>query len=469
MRGAAQDGRALAYEVLERIERGGAYLGPALSAALNRAAKIDPRERSLATELAYGVLRWALALDAAIATHSKNSLDTLEPEVLMLLRLGAYQLLFLRVPDHAAVSETVTLAKTVGLKRASGLINAILRKLSGTALEALTLPPTGDLAYQLRVSAGFPEWITQDWLESLGPEALRAEALAINQAAPLSLRAPSEAVREEALLELQEAGFELSRAGRSSVGLLLTGAGDPERLPGYDRLRLGAQDEAAQLIGDFCLAPGKSPLKIETFIEPCAAPGGKSFRLLQALPKLRGVAIDLHKSRTRRVQEEATRLGLVDRLEIYAADATRPIPALDKDRLFELVLIDAPCSGLGTLRRHPEIKLRRGPEDVERLAALQRSLYDAGLRLLRPGGRLVLAICSFTQAEAKAMQDFADAHPELQAEGLAAGAESADAGGEGADFAASLRGLVNEQGVMQSWTARDGMDPFYARRFRLAE
>ncbi|MDF1564009.1 MAG: transcription antitermination factor NusB [Deltaproteobacteria bacterium] len=447
--------RRIALEVLERVEEGGAFANAALNAALERAGVIDPRERALATELAYGTLRQTLALDWRIAQVSTRPLEELEPRVRLLLRLGAYQLFHLRIPDHAAVSETVAQAHALHLERATGFINAVLRALIRLREEALAPPLAVDPATHLLIEQGLPPWLFEAWREALPVEELAALAATIQQPAPLTLRAASPEAREAALAHLVEAGLAARPTPRSPLGILLEGAGTPEKLPGWDELGLQSQDEGAQLATLFALAEGPTPLTPGIVLDPCAAPGGKTAHLAQALPDARIFASDLHASRARRLSREIARLGLGERVEIHAADATLPMPYLDEAGVqADLLVLDAPCSGLGTLRSHPEIKLRRGPEDVTRLAGLQERLLTSLAPRVAPGGRLVFIVCTWTKEETlQQIEYFEEEHPEFEREPVV-------------EPGAALEGLVDEEHLFATWPHRDNVDGFFGVRWR---
>lgn len=436
--------RRIAFDVLLRVEEGGAFANAALDAALRTEGRTDERDRALTTELVYGTLRRALALDVVVARHTSRLLEEVDLPVRVLLRLGAYQVLHLRVPDHAAVAETVEVAKEV-TRSGAGFVNAVLRAMvKGGAGSG----PASTPAEQLLESDGLPLWLYEEWSAHLEADEVVALARAINEPAPVTVRAASEAVRDEAVARIEGA----RPTERSRVGLHLGGGGLAESIEGWDALGLQSQDEAAQLVTTFAIASGAEPLTIERVLDPCAAPGGKTCHLAQALPGAKVVAADLHQRRALRITEEAARLGLADRVEAYPADGTRPLPFADEGG-FDLVLLDAPCTGLGTLQRHPEIKLRRGPDDVRRLAELQTKLLENLCRYVRRGGRFVYAVCTSTEAEGPAqVRRFLEAHPEFKLEPVSDGFE----------------GIVDEAGFFWTWPHRHRMDGFFAARLRRA-
>ena len=443
------DGRRLAHEVLIRVERDRAWANVTLDAALRGASGLPSRERGLATELVYGTLRRALALDWALSHYSERPIEALDPEVRAALRLGAYQILHLRVPDRAAVHTTVDLIAQGKHRRAKGFINAVLRRLAADGLPPLpdaALDPAGALL----AKEGLPQWLYALWAEALPSGELEAVAAEVNQPVPQALRAPSPAARDEAVawfLEAKGPGGAALKASPSPLApqaLFVEGGTSPDQLPGFEALRLQPQDVAAQLVSHFAVAPGAEPLAPTRVLDACAAPGGKTCHLAQLLPEATVVATELHRRRAERVQQEATRLGLSERVEAHAADATLPLPFAEEGS-FDLILLDAPCSGLGTLRRHPEIKLIRDLADLERLADLQGRLLENAARYLRPGGRLVYAVCTWSPQEGpEQVARFLDAHPDFALE----------PGPDGP--------------TLETWPHREGADGFYAVRLRRA-
>ena len=388
----ATPGRKIAFEVLLRVEAGGAYASRALDAALAQAGALDPREAGLATELVYGTLRRALALDAALAPHSRRPFAELDPAARVALRLGAYQLLHLGTPAHAAVGETVALAKGVEHGRAAGYVNAVLRALARSPSPPAPPPLAADPAGHVAAAEALPRWIAEEWVAWLGPDEALALARAMNGPAPLCLRARDPA----ALLgRLREAGLAASPAPRSPEGIVLAGgsAGQVARAAGG--LAFQVQDEAAQLVTRF--AAGELAGQRARVLDACAAPGGKAFHLAELLaPGSEVVAVELHPRKADELAKEAGRRGLAVR--VVCADAAKAIPGLEEGS-FDAVLVDAPCAGLGTLRRHPELKLRREAKDLPRMAALQHEILAAVARYARPGAPVTYSICSLSRSE----------------------------------------------------------------------
>ena len=381
--------RRIAAEVLMRVARGGAFANLALDAALRQSGILEPREAALATELSYGTLRWQLQLDRALAAHSDRAVEDLDDPVKVALRIGAFELLHhAKVPARAAVNEAVELVKELDAARAAGFANAVLRRLAETRSPP---PPPGaeaDPAGHIAAVTAHPRWLVDKWVQWLGGEETRRLCDADQQLAPATVRVRRGA-RDKAMQALAQ--YE-PRPGRYSPDALVLGPGTPPALDieGHDDGLFQAQDEAAQLVSLFA-----APAPDAVVLDACAAPGGKACHLADMSARV--LAVDLHARKANTIEEAARRLQLTN-LEARAADATLPIPGVALES-FDLVLLDAPCTGLGTLRRHPEVKLRRTPEDVDRLAALQAKLLASVQRYVKPGGLLVYALCTLTREE----------------------------------------------------------------------
>jgi 16S rRNA (cytosine967-C5)-methyltransferase len=384
--------RAIAFDVLLRVEEGGAFASRALDAALSQVGALDPREVGLATELTYGTLRRALSLDAALAPHSSRPIEKLDPATRVLLRLGAYQLLHLGTAPHAAVGETVELAKQRDHGRAAGYVNAVLRAL----LRAGPAAPPPDLATDpaghLAAAEALPRWLAEEWVAWLGRDEALALARAMNAAAPLTIRSPR---RDALLAAVRQAGLEARPCERSPDGLVLAGGSVAALARAAGALPFQVQDEGAQLAT--LMAAGHLRGQTARVLDACAAPGGKAFHLAELLgPGSQVVAVELHPRKAEVLRQEARRRGLD--VTVVCADASRPVPGLAEGS-FDAVLVDAPCAGLGTLRRHPELKLRRDAPDLTRLAALQLEILRASARYARPGAPVTYALCSLSRAE----------------------------------------------------------------------
>ncbi|MEW5737879.1 MAG: 16S rRNA (cytosine(967)-C(5))-methyltransferase RsmB [Myxococcota bacterium] len=431
--------RTIAIQVLSRVAATDAYLNVVLDSVLDELQPKDPRDAALATELAYGATRRQLTLDYAIAAHADRKLDAMEDRVLAALRIGAYQLFFTRIPKHAAVADTVEALRQVGLGRASGFVNAILRKLS--PLDAPPLPSPADEVAFLSVKESHPEWLVRRWLRQFGPERAKAMLSADNESPAVAIRAnTAKLTRDELLAQFDEVGVKARATSLSPVGVILEAPGRVEDLYGYAEGLWQVQDEAAQLVGVFAQVPPTARV-----LDACAAPGGKACYLAQTNEVL---AIDLHGHKLRKIDAEARRLGVRERLRLEACDASKPLPEAFGE--FDAVLIDAPCSGLGTLRRHPELRYRRAEKDIAELTHLQREILEQCQQVVKPGGLLVYAVCSTDPVEgADQIEMFLRSHPDFTTEPPV-----------------GLGQLPTWQGHLRTLPGPEGFDGFFAARLR---
>lgn len=403
--------RRAAYDVLRAVEAGSADLPAALARVRTRLD--DPRDRALAAEIATGTLRWRGRLDWLIERATRRSLARLDPEVLDILRLGLYQLLFLdRVPASAAVDDAVALTRTAGKRSAAGFVNGVLRGLSRRrrhldlpARPATASGPQRERALDfLSITGSHPRWLAERWLDRYGLDAA-AEWVAFNNAeAPVTLRASRlHGSRERLASWLSEAGVR-TRPTRFAPDGLVVVEGHPLGDKSLDAGRFVVQDEASQLV---TLMAGASPG--QHVYDACAAPGGKSLALADALAG-RGllVAADV---RPRRVAllRRLLKAGGAGGVPVVQADLERGAPF---GAVFDRVLVDAPCSGLGTIRRDPEVRWRRMESDIAAYADRQRRMIAEAARTVRPGGRLVYATCSSEPDENGAVVEaFLSSHP----------------------------------------------------------
>lgn len=378
--------REVARRVLDRIDKDGAWATPTLDGELAR-TNLDERDRRLASELVYGVLRHRTRLDRALAAHA--NLKKTQTKVLTVLRLAAYQMLFLdRVPSHAAVNDAVDAARAVGGPKVGGFANAVLRNLSRAGEPPL---PPGDL----ELAASLPRWILDELAASAGDQ-LPAVAAAFADSAPLVARAnPRRTTREALIAELADAGVTATPLADAPMALRIDGLGDPARNASFQAGKWTVQDLGAQRV-----ALAANPKPGQRILDACAGVGGKSTHLAELVGDEGTIdAADLSATKLGLCAETAARLGLTS-IRRHACDLLDPAAPLAA--AYDLIVLDAPCSGLGVLRRHPDAKWRLKPSDVPRLADLQRMLLDAVVPRLAPGGTLVYSVCTFTRAEGPA-------------------------------------------------------------------
>jgi len=374
--------RKAAFDLLMAVQRGQSHSDDLLrTKAVNALSAPD---RNLATALVLGVLRWQIQLDHQLQVLLKRPNAKLDPEVLIALRLGAFQLLHLdRIPARAAIDESVELAKQAGHKFASGMVNAVLRKLGSSSFNF-----SEDSAAELAMAQAHPAWMVERWAGFYGLETARQLCRHGQTQPALTVRLGSPAVEAE----LKAAGIllepgELLTAARTVV------SGDITASPAFLEGRVRLQDEGSQLVAEVAASamdPGQNEKKI---LDCCAAPGGKTLILAERNPEARILACE---SSPRRLEQLSKRLAAhAERVECRLADAT----ALAEDQGFDLALADVPCSGTGTLGRNPEIRHRLHAGDFARQAERQRALLHAALCAVRPGGRVVYSTCSLEPEE----------------------------------------------------------------------
>jgi 16S rRNA (cytosine967-C5)-methyltransferase len=440
--------RLLAVRVLERVERAGAYADLALHAELRR-SHLTSTDRALATEFVYGTLRWRGRLDFLLSQVLDRDFDTLEPLVATLLRLGAYQIVFTgSVPDSAAVDQTVRCARAVGAERATGLVNAVLRRLARTH-DTIPLPDlTEDPLAHLTSVLSLPPWIAERWLEIFGAEEAATLAKASNSVPPLTARVNPLRSSRQALIE--ELGPRLPDARPCRLaprGVLLGHRGHPAHDPAFLEGRYTIQDEASQLVVAYL-----EPKPGERILDVCAAPGTKTTAIAEEIGDAgEVVALDRNARRLRLVGRDARRLGLTN-ITTCEYDAMRTLGGFAEQGAFDRILVDAPCSGLGTLRRNPDARWRVRPGDPPRLAEIQTTILRNAAAALRPGGVLVYSTCTLLPEE-----------NEMVVESLLSEARDyrllpGDAAPEPA------RGLVGADGYLRCFPHLHDTDGFFAAR-----
>lgn len=376
--------RLAAARALAAVLSGKASLNSSLPAQLD---KVEDRDRGLTQDLAFGTARWQPRLDLLAAQLLQKPFKAADADVQALLLVGLYQLFYTRIPAHAAIGETVGCADKLKKPWAKGLLNAVLRRAQreGEALLA-------DLERDPVVRTAHPRWL-QKTLKAFWPQQWEAICAANNAHPPMILRVNRRHHSRDAYLALLEAaGIGASACRYSRDGIVLDAACDVRDLPGFAEGWVSVQDEAAQLSADLLeLAPGQRVL------DACCAPGGKTCHLLEAEPGLaQMVAIDLEAKRLARVRDNLERLQLD--AELIACDA-RDTASWWDGQPFQRILLDAPCSATGVIRRHPDIKLTRQADDIAALAALQGELLDALWPTLEVGGMLLYATCSSLPTE----------------------------------------------------------------------
>ncbi len=420
--------RIAALGAYEKVERGEVTLPEALAQAHSTVSSV--RDKALAAEIATGIFRWRAALDHAIATQITRPIERVDPVVLGILRLSAYQLLFLdRVPARAVVDDAVSLARRRKRTSAAGFVNAVLRKIAAAPRDAL-LPPPSSPDY-LTTTLSHPRWLMERWTARYGAAAAETWARFDNSNAPLTLRANTlRTTREELAARLAQAGITTEPTPYAPDGLIVR-SGHPLRTPLASAGLFVAQDGASQIVGWLAQlacarvrTAGIGPLLV---LDACASPGGKTLALASTLLNDRDdskgsykakhvshrvIAADRRARRMRLLRDTITTAGVTN-VPLVQVDLEAGLPFR---AAFHVVLVDAPCSGLGTLRREPEIRWRRSETDLARFAERQRRMLDEAAKALRPGGMLIYSTCSSEPDENEAVASaFLDTHTHFHA------------------------------------------------------
>jgi 16S rRNA (cytosine967-C5)-methyltransferase len=379
--------RIAAYEILLRVEREDSYAVELLHSA--SFTKLTSADHGLATELVMGILRWRSGLDTAIARSSSQRLHKLDDEVLTALRLGAYQLGWLdRIPARAAIHESVELVKRARKRSAVPFVNAILRKLSESLprgqsqLDSIT---TAETPSSLAIASAHPEWLVQRWSARFG-FAVTRQICRHTQSIPVTaIRLRSTSAQEE----LRRAGIGLT-PGSFLINARRVLSGDVTKTQPCQEGNIAIQDEASQLVAAL-VGQGKR------ILDCCAAPGGKTWAIADCNPNASIVALELHAHRAKLLRKRVPSSNV----QVVTSDI-REFPLSDP---YDCVLVDAPCSGTGTLARNPEIKWRLQPADLADLRSRQLAILSAAMMHVAPRGKLVYATCSLEKEEGESVAD----------------------------------------------------------------
>jgi 16S rRNA (cytosine967-C5)-methyltransferase len=439
--------RQAACETLLRIKKEGGFADRLIDNELSNGMLSGP-DRGLYAELVFGVLRRQGTLDHILQQLLEKPMVELDPLALVILRIGLYQLTCLdRIPESAAVNESVNLAKLI-TPGTSGLINAVLRNFLRRR-DTISFPDINtNPAAAIAARHSQPEWLVEQWIEQLGIYEAQQLAGASSQQPPLTLRVNTlRSSRDDLLREFEQQGLEATPCRFSSDGITMAGRHTINTLPGFDAGLFAVQDEASQLAGRLLGAePG------ERIWDACCAPGGKSCHIAQLMDD-RGelVATDISRSKLTLVQENVRRLGIGS---VSTAVADLHQPDTFPDGYFDRILLDAPCSGLGVIRRNPEAKWRLFSGDITRLAAVQKTLLKNAAVRLKPGGTLLYSTCSTSEAENElVVEDFLLHHPEFVLENLN-------------DLFPGWSELIAFYGMFRVWPHRHNMDGFFAARIK---
>lgn len=434
--------RETALQVLVSCRTNGAWADAALKAQISRDGLSGP-DAALCSRIVYGVMQNRMLLDFYIGAYCSQKPDHLQPPLLDILRIGAYQILFLdKVPDSAAVNTSVELAKLSRRGQASGLVNAVLRKISQNKNDLPAIPDRDPERY-LSIRYSHPKWLVKRLLALLGREEAEAFLAADNSVAPLTIQInPMRTTAEALTAQLAESGVTVKPHSWVSGCLELSGTGDLTALAPFREGKFLVQDPAARLVSLIAGAgPGQNVLDV------CAAPGGKSFSAAFAMEDRGSVlACDLHENKLKRIREGAQRLGL-SCIKTAAADGR--MSHAEWAGAFDVVLVDAPCSGLGIIRKKPDARYKK-VDDLFTLPVVQAAILDNAASYVRPGGTLVYSTCTILPEENQQVTDaFLAEHPEFSRESF------------------SLPEPVGEtDGQVTLWPQRHGTDGFYICRMK---
>lgn len=434
--------RRTAFEILRRVEEKDAYSSALLARPEN---DLNEKDRALSHELVLGVLRRRLWLDRALEHFAARKIDSLDLPVTLALRLGLYQLRFLsRVPASAAINESVNLVKAARLKSAATFVNAVLRR----ATREPKYDPSADATEpieKISIEASHPQWLVGRWSEQFGYEEAAAIARANNDPAPpafrFTARASGETERASLIDQLRDAGGELAESQ------IVPGAWRAERTPELLRRLAGHgliyfQDEASQLVAHLLRARTG-----DFVLDVCAAPGSKSTGIAAEAPGSTIVAADLYEHRVRVMKELASHQQS-DNILFVVSDAIQDLPF--NDRSFDRVLVDAPCSGTGTLRHNPEIRWRLQPTDITEMAGRQKQILEKASRMVRADGWLLYSTCSLEKDENEAVvTEFLERHPDFRTSPFKTRSD-----------------LLIKSGALRTWPHRQDVDGFFVMAFQ---
>ena len=437
--------RASALRVLVSCRTNGAWTDAALKAQLSRDGLTGP-DAALCSRIVYGVMQNRMLLDYYIGCYCAQKPDHLQPPLLDILRIGAYQILYLdKVPDSAAVNEAVEMAKQNRRAQAAGLVNAVLRKLSQNKNDLPAIPDRDEEKY-LSIRYSHPKWLVKRLIALLGREEAEAFLAADNGVAPLTIQVNPMKTTAEALLEELTAAGVTARVHPWIEGCLeLSGTGDLTALAAFREGRFLVQDGAASLV-----AQAAGVKAGDRMLDVCAAPGGKSFGAAFAMED-RGeiVSCDLHENKLKRIEEGAARLGLTC---IRTAACDGRVRREEWAERFDAVIVDAPCSGLGIIRKKPDTRYKKA-DDLFTLPVIQAAILDNAAAYVRPGGTLVYSTCTILPEENQQVtDDFLAQHSDFFMDSFALPAP-----------------VGQTDGRVTLWPQRHGTDGFYICRMKRRE
>jgi len=403
--------RAICLDILNRVDKTALHPDHLLTDSFKRYRHLTSIDRAFLTELTYGVIRWEGKLDWVIRHFSKIPIDKIELEALNILRLGLYQLFFLsRTPASAAVNESVELAKGIRGKKGAGFVNAVLRSSLRQKDEIRYPDIKEDPALHISVVQSHPLWLVQRWVREMGVEETLKICTFNNQISSLTLRTNTlKIIREDLIKKLKEKELKPFPTNFSEEGIGLQDPPPTSELPFIKEGLYIIQDEASQLITTIL-----DPKPGERILDACAAPGGKTTHIAQRMGNQGEIfALDLNQEKLALIEGISQRLG-IKIIKTIKGDAAQSLP-ISQELRFDRILVDVPCSGFGTLRKNPDLKWRRGEEDIKRLSKLQLSILRNLSGYLKGKGVLVYSTCTiFHEENEDVVEKVLKVHPEFQ-------------------------------------------------------
>lgn len=385
--------RGVALQVLTSVEQEGAYSNLQLNEALQR-AELSGADSGLATELVYGTISRRNTIDYFLNQYVQKGVGKLETWVRNLLRLSFYQIYYLdRIPDHAAVSEAVKIAKRLGHQGISGMVNGVLRNILRN-VDKLVVPANLPTVSQIALEHSHPEWLVEKWVNWLGDEKTADICQANNVPPANSVRVNTTVItRDKLIAEMKDAGLDVIPSKLAQDGIVVRSGGNMALTSWYKNGLLSVQDESSMLVAE--ALDVKPNMKV---LDCCAAPGGKTCHIAERLEGTgQVIANDVHPHKAKLIEDQAKRLGL-KQVKCQISDAMELNNQFAKES-FDRILLDAPCSGLGVIRRKPDLKWVKTEEDIANIAQLQGELLHAVSELLKPGGILVYSTCTMEPSE----------------------------------------------------------------------
>ena len=442
--------RTVCLDILNRTEEADRLPDKLLTDSFKKYRHLSSLDRAFLTELTYGVFRRRQTLDWVLIRFSKVPFEKIESTVLNILRVGLYQILFLtRTPVSAAVNESVEMAKAIRGQGGAGFVNGILRSVVRQKEEIVFPKMEEDPVLHLSVGQSYPLWLVQRWMKEVGVEETLKLCIANNQIAPLTLRTNIlKTDREHLVRRLIEKGLNPRPTTHSGEGVILDNSPPTSELPFLREGNYVIQDEASQMV-TLILDPKPG----ERILDACAAPGGKTTHIAQRMAnKGEIVAVDLTQEKLRLLRELCRTLG-VNIVKTVKGDASRPLLALE-NQAFDRILADVPCSGFGTLRRNPDLKWRKGEEDIRRLSLVQASILGNLSQYLKKGGILVYSTCTiFHEENEDIVEAFLKSHVNFELDDLTRVVSEKN------------RRFV-QNGYFKTFPQGNGMDGFFVARLR---